>query len=113
MILSVISKSALTGCVAGGDPVVTVTIAGEDLTLYRLEEVAQMLGVRQLDTVRGYLRRAGVRTVLIDRHKMVPAGELRRFLTATDRRPRAYAPHLDTPQDPEDEDLWSNEETLL
>lgn len=91
----------------------TVTVAGEPLALYTLEEVAAMLGVRQLDTVRGYLRRAGVRTVLIDRHKMVPAGELRRFLTATDRRPRAYALHLDTPQDPEDEDLWTNEETLL
>lgn len=86
----------------------TVTVAGEPLTLYTLEEVADMLSVTD-ETALQYVRRAGMRRVLIGKRKMIPAGELRRFLTAGDRKP--YTPRREAPQ--ELEDIWTNEETLL
>lgn len=86
----------------------TVTVAGEPLALYTLAEMADMLGVTK-ETALEYVRRAGMRRVLIGKRKMIPAGELRRFLTAGDRRPRT--PRREAPQNMED--LYENEEILF
>lgn len=85
----------------------TVDVGGDQITLYTQEDVAQMLGVTRR-TVVDYIRKNRIKTVLLNRHRLIPAGELARYLTArADDHP---AGHMTVNIDLSD---WENMETLI
>ncbi len=86
----------------------TVDIGGETLILYTRAEAAALLGVTER-TMTDYVRRGRIATILLNRHRLIPAWALKAYLMAADRRPRrdGSGRKESTP------DLYENEETLL
>lgn len=85
----------------------TVDVAGQTVTLYTTADLADMLGV-SVRTAKDYVRRGRIRTVLLNRHHLIPDVELMRYLTArADDHPAGRRT--------EDIDLtnWENMETLF
>lgn len=102
-----------SGC-GRGDPV-TVTIGGEAITLYTRAEAAALLGVTER-TMTDYVRRGRIATILLNRHRLIPAWALKEYLTAGNRRPRRDGGRMDSSGGMDGgEDLlsWENRETLL
>lgn len=87
----------------------TVDVGGETLTLYTRAEAAALLGVTER-TMTDYVRRGRIATVLVDRHRLIPAWALKAYLIAADRRPRRDGSGGRKESTPE---IFENEETLF
>lgn len=87
----------------------TVTIGGEAITLYTRAEAAALLGVTER-TMTDYVRRGRIATILLNRHRLIPAWALKAYLMAADRRPRRDGSGGRKESTP---DLFENEETLF
>ena len=91
---------------------VTVDIDGQAVTLYTRQEAAALLGVT-VRTISTYIRRGHIATVLLNRHKMIPAWALKAYLLG---RPRRDGGRMDSGggmDGGEDIYTWENRETLL